>query len=157
MKIAACLLLLSLSLQFVLAQQHRTFFRIYNADGKKIGKGFIYNMTDTSILLTKKRSSERFTEIPAALIDIIKSRHSTAHRILITSLKAIGVVTLVGIAVIYVVKSANHPHYSQNSINNKGGETQSSGSVDIKPLKKYKVGGSIAQWKTQQLLLLPLM
>jgi hypothetical protein len=156
MKIAACLLLLSLSIQFVLAQQHRIFFRIYNANGKKIGKGFIYNMTDTSILLTKHRSSERFTEIPAASI-IIKSKRSTGHRILVITLKAIGVVTLVGIAVIYVVKSANNPHHSQSSINNKGGETQSSGSMDTKPLKKYKVGGSIEQWKTQQLLLLPLM
>ena len=78
------LLLLALNLfSSALQAQQKTFLRIFDLSGKKIGKGFLQSTTDSSIRLTKDSGMQEFS---VANIGFIKTKHSGGHTILISSL-----------------------------------------------------------------------
>ena len=63
--------------------QKRTFLRVYNIDGHKLAKGYLYNITDSSVLIFKDTIVK---EIIAKNIGYIKTRRSLGHNILIGAL-----------------------------------------------------------------------
>ena len=86
MKSIIGLVLLLLLFQSVNPQKP-AFFRVYNANGKKLNKGELFQLSDTSITLTRKNI---FVETPVSQIEVIKSKRTTGHRILITTLSIAG-------------------------------------------------------------------
>lgn len=82
------------------AQDHKKknkeiFIRIYNNDGDKIAKGKLQHVADTYILLMK---NDKRIEVPPNNIDIIKTKHSVGHSILVHASIGAGVFGLVGAA-----------------------------------------------------------
>jgi hypothetical protein len=71
--------------------QKQNFFRVYNIQGKKVNKGAIFQLSDTSVTLTRKNI---FTETPVSQIKVIKSRRTSGHRVLVTTLSVVGVAVL---------------------------------------------------------------
>jgi hypothetical protein len=69
--------------------QHSTFVRVYDLAGKKIGKGHVFAVTDTSLQLEAKPTPLNF---PVQRIGFIKTKRSGGNNVLIGS--AIGVSTL---------------------------------------------------------------
>jgi hypothetical protein len=147
MKRAICLLFLFVTLHFVNAQKP-TFLRVYNAHGKKINKGTIFETTDTSITLTRKNI---FTETPIVQIDVIKSKRTTGHRILITTLSVAGIAVLLAGA----VHSLSRPHgyYRTNTGNQVKKDPMGLRSKPPRPLKKYQVSNDTNTWRKQRILL----
>lgn len=143
-------LLLFGTLQFLQAQD-RTFVRIYNADGKKIEKGYLYNTTDSSVILQKGNS---YVEIPAAQIDVIKSKRSITNRIFTTALKVIVMIIAIAAIIIYIAMIISHPNLDVAS------NEKNSNHINIKhpkPQKEYKINNNLDTFKTQHLLLNQLM
>lgn len=149
-RLTAFFLLLFGTLQFLHAQD-RTFVRIYDADGKKIEKGYLYNTTDSSVILEKGKS---FVEIPATQIDIIKSKRSTTNRIFTTALKVIVIIIAIAAIIIYIAMIISRPHFGvpYNEKNNDHFNIK-----HPKPQKEYKINNSLETFKTQRLLLNRLM
>src|SRR5687767_7895479 len=133
MKRAICLLFLFVTLHFVNAQKP-TFLRVYNAHGKKINRGTIFETTDTSITLTRKNI---FTETPIAQIDVIKSKRTTGHRILITTLSVAGIAVLLAGAVHSLARP--HGYYTNTDKQQTKKNPMSLRSKPPRPLKKYQV------------------
>ena len=148
MKRAICLLFLFVTLHFVNAQKP-TFLRVYNAHGKKINKGTIFETTDTSITLTKKNI---FTETTIAQIDVIKSKRTTGHRILITTLSVAGIAVLLAGAVYSLSRPHGYYHTNTGKQQNKKDPMR----LRLKPprpLKKYQVSNDTNNWREQRILL----
>jgi len=59
----------------------KIFVRIYDLQGKKIGKGKVVSITDTSIQLT--RSQKKIEIIPVNNIGLIKTKRSEGHHVLV--------------------------------------------------------------------------
>lgn len=81
----------------VLAQNettsHNVFVRVYNLQNKKIGKGKILAITDSSIQLIRNKKIKKISVVD---IGVIKTKWSDGHNILIGT--AVGA-TIIGIAV----------------------------------------------------------
>lgn len=74
----------------------KVFVRVYNLQGKKIGKGKIITISPTSIQINSKLSPQlngnrELVEIPVDSIGTIKTKHSEGNNILVGA--AIGAVT----------------------------------------------------------------
>lgn len=132
--------------------QKPIFLRLYNSSGKKIDRGELFQMSDTSITLTRKNI---FTETPITKVELIKSKRTTGHRILITSLSVVGVAAIVA-GKIY---SLSQPTYGYRDFSNKGGKSNKLTRVPRRPrpLKKYEVKGDTEHWAKQRELLTRLM
>ncbi|MBX9781595.1 MAG: hypothetical protein K2X26_14715 [Chitinophagaceae bacterium] len=89
MKIIITMLMMLFS--FAVVAQHFSFIRIYNKAGRKINKGTIVSVTDSSIAL--KRGSV-ILNIPATDIGYIKTKHSTGNNILVASSISAGVLAI---------------------------------------------------------------
>lgn len=140
------LIFLLLVAQYIEAQKP-AFFRIYNSHGKKISKGSLFQLSDTSVTLTRKNT---FTEIPVSNIKVLKSKRTTAHRIVFTTLAVASVVALVAVAI-----NANSEHRNRNfnSTSHKHNPDLSTMGKPPKPYKKYVVNNDIETWKEQRRLL----
>ena len=125
--------------------QKTSFLRIYNSKGKKISKGRIFQLSDTSITLTRKN---RFVETPVAEINTIKSKRTTGHRILITTLSVVSVVAILAT----VAQSNQRGPANINSSSKKTPNLPIMGKP-AKPLKKYKVNNNLEDWQEQRKLL----
>lgn len=134
--------------------QKANFFRVYNLKGKKINKGEIFQLSDTSVTLTRRNM---FVETPISQIDVIKSKRTTGHRLLKTTLHVVG-------AAVFLVATAYALAHdgSRNGYINNGTNKQQTGSGKGKtlryktprPQKKYKVHGDIEKWQDQKKLLI---
>lgn len=72
-----------------------TFVRIYNMEGKKINKGTIYSISESSLQLTTKKG---ITEINLIDIGLIKTKHSEGNNILWGSTIGASTLALAGAA-----------------------------------------------------------
>lgn len=139
------LLLFLLPLAYVNAQEP-TFLRVYNAQGKKVNKGYLLYLSDTSITLTRKMTT--VTETPVSQIHLIKSKRTTAHRILVTTAVVAGIAV---VAAAFVVSSKNG---SGRGFLHPRGNRRKKEAVNpipiIKPYKRYKVDGNAQTWKDQR-------
>ena len=139
------LLLLFFPLAFANAQEP-VFLRVYNAQGKKINKGYLFYLSDTSITLTRKRTV--VTETNVSQIHIIKSKRTRGHRILVTTASVAGVAALVVIFV-WTNKSGS----GRGFFNSRGGHRKKESIKRFptpKPYKHYKVAGNVQNWKKQK-------
>lgn len=155
-KIICCHLLLLLCV-LQLAAQRPVFLRVYNMDGKKLGRGFIFKTTDSSIMLCRRPTGNMYKEIPASSISIIKSKHSVAGRIGIASLKVIGYASVVGIVIVAAVIAANNPEYFSRQ-NNTGTNNEKHPPRERYGIsqKKYIVNGNTGNWQAVKEQLSPL-
>ena len=150
MKITISLLLLFFSAQFTEAQEP-AFFRVYNTHGKKVNKGSVFELSDTSLTLTRKNI---FVETTVPEIDIIKSKRTTGHRIMITTLKVVGVAFFLAATAFSL--SGDGP---RNGTINSGGKKKSHdgnskpSEKPPRPPKKYKVNADVEKWQEQRKLL----
>jgi hypothetical protein len=144
---------LNLVFLFLLLQlnhaQKPTFLRLYDSHGKKINRGELFETTDTSLVLTRKNI---FTETPVTKINVIKSKRTTSHRILITALKIAGA----AIFLVATVYNLSRPGYSYSTIdNNNKSKSQSPKKIMRTPKaeKKYEINQDAEKWKKQRALL----
>lgn len=139
-------LLLIFPLAFANAQQ-ATFLRVYNTKGEKINRGYLFQLTDTSITLTRKR--EIFTETPVSEINFIKSKRTTGHRILVTTASVVGVVAIV----VVIVWANKNGHGSRPGFFNSSRRKKNESVKPVpppKPFKRYEVGGNTQTWEQQK-------
>ena len=57
--------------------QNKLFIRIYNFEGRKIAKGYVYKTTDSTIMF----DSRKHAEIKYSQIYFIRTKHSFGHNI----------------------------------------------------------------------------
>ncbi len=145
MKSIISLLILLFLLQSAPAQK-TNFFRVYNLQGKKVNKGAIFQLSDTSITLTRKNI---FTETPVAQIKVIKSKITTGHRIMVTTLSVVGVAVLFVGAIYNLAQSDG----SDNTGNKSGSNNKTRMGKPPRPQKKYRVNGDTGMWKEQRKVL----
>ena len=98
-------LLLLFLVRFAGAQKP-AFFRVYNAEGKKVNKGTLYEFSDTSVTLTRRN---QFVETHLSQIDVIKSKRTTGHRVMKTTLIVMGAAVFL-VAAVYAL-SRGGPGY----------------------------------------------
>ena len=72
-----------------------TFVRVYNLEGKKIGKGKVFTVSDT--LLTLRKNS-KYINLRPIDIGFIKSKHSAGHNVLMGSIVGGGTMAILGAA-----------------------------------------------------------
>ncbi|HEX7905308.1 MAG TPA: hypothetical protein VF487_15655 [Chitinophagaceae bacterium] len=89
--ITAVLLLLA---AYAIAQQG-TFVRVYNEAGQKTHKGYLLQITDTSLTISL---NEENIEVPVSQITTIKLRRSFGHTLGITMLIGAGSMAILGAA-----------------------------------------------------------
>src|SRR6185436_11850757 len=83
------IVLLLLLFSFInLTAQKKTFLRIYDMAGKKIGKGYLVGTTDSTIIL---KSSDQIKIFSSSLIGTIKTKRSVGHTALVVGGIAAGV------------------------------------------------------------------
>jgi hypothetical protein len=85
------LLIIALTLSFsICAQRHitfgKTFIRVYDIRGKKVGKGKIIAISET--ILSLKRGGN-YIELPVSNIGLIKTKHAAGNNLLVGA--AIGI------------------------------------------------------------------
>src|SRR5688572_17085038 len=93
MKQLLCICILSL-IVFSADAQKRTFIRVFDLNGKKISKGFIHDMSDSSITVLDNKNREVI--IPAGMVGTLKLRRSFGHTVLVSTVIAGATFTVVG-------------------------------------------------------------
>jgi hypothetical protein len=144
MKRIFCLLLF-FPLAFANAQES-VFLRVYSSNGKKINKGYLLYLSDTSITLTRNRIV--VTETHVSQINLIKSKRTAGHRIMVTTATVVGVAALV-VAIVWSNKNGSRPRFFNSGSGRKKKETIEPMAIP-KPFKKYKVGGDVQTWQHQK-------
>lgn len=71
------------------------FVRVYNLEGEKIGKGKIFTVKDTMLILKK---NNKYINFKPTNIGFIKSKHSTGHNVLMGSIVGGGTMAILGAA-----------------------------------------------------------
>ncbi len=150
MKSIISLLLLFFLVQFAEAQKP-AFFRVYNSHGKMVNKGSVFELSDTSLTLTRRNI---FVETPVEEINVIKSKRTTGHRALIITLKVVGVVFFLAATAYSLAQDGPRT----GTINSGGNKSQSGNSKSPlhktpRPQKKYKVNTDVEKWQEQRKLL----
>jgi len=90
MKIITLVLLILLSNNIY--SQKSIFVRVYDLAGKKVNKGHVLNITDTSLQLEGKSP----VDIPVDSIGSIKTKHSAGNNLLIGSIIGASSVAIIG-------------------------------------------------------------
>ncbi len=117
------------------------FVRVYDLQGKKINKGKILSISETSLQLNRKG------EIPVGSIGLIKMRRSIGHNILVGA--SIGA-TITGLLVAVLGDNGDVGAVGLIAIATVGGAA--SGALDgidflSKKPKSYEINGDKVKWK----------
>src|ERR1044071_4020910 len=89
-----CIALLIL-LGYNTSAQKAIFVRVYNLAGKKIARGTVFAITDTSLQIKGEKS---LPAIPVSNIGSIRTKHSAGNNILIGSLLGTSTMAIIGTA-----------------------------------------------------------
>ena len=147
----ACLFLLFSSIQFVNAQR-TPFMRVYNSSGKKLSKGFLFDSTDTSLILSKGNSGKKFMETPVTNIELIKTKRTISRRIVNTTLSVVGFVVVITATI--ASSGQNGRNYNRSGRNNSDRNSEPDKiSTPPKPLNRYVVKSDPETWQKQRVLL----
>jgi len=71
-----------LALTLVANSQKTIFLRVFDETGKKIQKGFLRSVSDSSLTI---QNGEKITEVPVSNISVIKVKRSFGHTVAISS------------------------------------------------------------------------
>lgn len=80
--ILICISFLLMANGFSQNSNKNTFIRVFNLEGKKIGKGYVYSINDDILILTK---GKKRLEIEANEVGKIKTKRSGGHNVLMGS------------------------------------------------------------------------
>ncbi|HLG38023.1 MAG TPA: hypothetical protein VI461_00095 [Chitinophagaceae bacterium] len=86
---------IALLLAFTSQSQTKTFIRIFDETGRKINKGFLTDVSDSSLTIFFEKKT---IQVPVSRIANIKLRRSWGHTILVTSAILAGAGAIIGIA-----------------------------------------------------------
>jgi hypothetical protein len=150
MKIIIAVLLMLFSL--AVAAQHFSFIRVYNKAGKKINKGTIISITDSSLVL---KQGYKTIDILATDIGYIKTKHSEGNNILVASSVSAGILAIFLAATAEPNKMLGYSAGTGAAIGIISGAPLGAvmGGITIlfKNSKTFIINGDIHQWKKFQL------
>lgn len=145
MKIITLMFLISLTCSCF--AQKSTFVRVYDLSGKKINRGHVLSVTDSSLQLKRKPAP---INISVRSIGLIKTKHSAGNNVLFGSI--VGVTSMVTFAV------ANNQGYTTGQEVGVGtlvglplGAAIGGLTVLLKNSKSYLIEGDATKWKAFQL------
>lgn len=150
MKILTVVLLIAFSCN-VFAQK-TMYVRIYNFEGKKINKGHVVMVTDTSLQL---RGDKETVNIPVKSIGLIKTKRSAGNNVLVGSI--IGVVTAAIIGVVTADPDAMIVSITAEEgaaigaiLGLPAGAAIGGLTILSKKSKLYRINGNLTNWKEFQ-------
>ncbi|WP_047245640.1 hypothetical protein [Maribacter thermophilus] len=133
------------------------FVRVYDLEGKKVGRGKIYSITETSLQLYRK---EVFFEIPVSNIGSIRTKRSAGNNILVGA--ATGATSMAVLGAATADPNATFFAYSVGEGAGAGallGATLGAGiggiTVLFKNSKSYEISGDKVKWKAFKEMILP--
>jgi len=132
--------------------QKPAFFRVYNSEGKKVNKGALFEFSDTSVTLTRRN---QFVETHLSQIDVIKSKRTTGHRVMKTTLVVVGAAVFL-VATVYALAHSGSRYGTIDpggAGKSKPGGLQHPRGKPPRPQKKYKVNSDVEKWQEQRKLL----
>ena len=146
-----CLFSLFFTFQFLHAQR-TPFMRVYNSSGKKVSKGFLFDTTDTSLILSKGNSGKKFIETQVGNIELIKTKRSITRRIVNTTLSVVGFAVVITAAI--ASSGQNGRNYNRSGRNNANENNDPNKiSKPPKPLNRYVINNDQETWQKQRVLL----
>jgi outer membrane lipoprotein SlyB len=134
---------------------HNVFVRVYDLQNKKIGKGKILAITESSIQLIRGR--KKIDTIPASNIGLIKTKRSGGHNVLLGA--AAGAV-IIGVSIASDTNEDNAFFSVEGDI--LGGAIMG-GTVGVvlggitglsKNVVTYEINGEMAKWKAFEIMML---
>ena len=137
-----------ISLNYSIYAQKSIFVRVYDLSGKKINKGHVLKVTDTSLQLKGKSAPI----ISVRSIGSIKTKHSAGNNILIGS--------IVGASSMVILTLAGDQGYTNGQEVGVGillglplGAAIGSLTILFKNSKSYLIEGDATKWKAFQLMI----
>jgi hypothetical protein len=88
-------LMFLISISYNMYAQKSIFVRVFDLSGKKINKGHVFTVTDTSLQLKGKSVP---VNIPVRSIGFIKTKHSAGNNVLIGSIVGVSSLAILGVA-----------------------------------------------------------
>lgn len=120
----------------------KQFLRVFDLHGKKIAAGFLYQTTDSSIIL--KRFGE-YREVPASRIGVIKTGRSTVRTVFIILLVLPLIILFIIFLIDSIARSIRRGDSNTHTDNNKTYE---------EPMPSiYEINGSMENWNKQRTIL----
>ncbi len=152
MKTLIILLVLSLSLNCIAqdnSQPKKIFLRVFNAEGKKIAKGKLLHITDSTITLQRNKKT---TEIVFEDIGIIKTKHSLGNNVLTGAVIGAGSIGILGAATSsdsgFVQYTGAEGFGVGSLIGAPLGEAAGAVTSIFKNVEVFEISGNIENWKT---------
>lgn len=129
-------------------ENSNVFVRVYNLQGKKIGKGKILSISDMSLQLNKKVAS---VEIPANSIGSIKTRRSAGHNVIAGTVIGASTMAILGAATAdpdsFLGWSAGEGAAGGAFIGGTVGAAIGGITILFKNSKSYEINGDLEKWK----------
>ena len=128
------------------------FVRVYNLEGKKINKGIVFTVTDTTLQL--KRNG-RYENILFNSIGLIKTKHSEGHNVLMGSVIGASSMALLGAASAdpdawIFGYSAVEGAAAGGVLGGISGAVIGGITILFKNSKSYLINGDLSKWKAFQ-------
>ena len=128
------------------------FVRVYNLEGKKINKGIVFTVTDTTLQL--KRNG-RHENILFSSIGLIKTKHSEGHNVLMGSVIGASSMALLGAAsadpdAMIFGYSAGEGAAAGGVLGGISGAAIGGITILFKNSKSYLINGDLSKWKAFQ-------
>ena len=127
------------------------FVRVYNLEGKKINKGIVFTVTDTTLQL--KRNG-RHENILFSNIGLIKTKHSEGHNVLMGSVIGASSMALIGAASAdpdaFLGWTAGEGAAAGGVIGGISGAAIGGITILFKNSKSYLINGDLSKWKAFQ-------
>ncbi|NEW78161.1 MAG: hypothetical protein GZ086_01800 [Gelidibacter sp.] len=130
-------------------EKTKAFVRVYDLQGKKIGKGKILSISDTSLQLNRKVAS---AEIPVNSIGSIKTKRSAGHNVLKGAVIGASTMAILGAATAnpddwFLAYSAGEGVAVGAVFGGAGGAAIGGITILFKNSKSYEINGDLKKWK----------
>lgn len=126
----------------------KAFVRVYDLQGKKIGKGKILSISDTSLQLNRKVAS---AEIPVNSIGSIKTKRSAGHNVLVGTAIGASTMAILGAATAdpdsFLGWSAGEGAAGGAFLGGTAGAVIGGITILFKNSKSYEINGDLEKWK----------
>ena len=125
------------------------FVRVYNLQGKKIGKGKILSISETSLQLNRNRKS---VKIPVRSIGSIKTKHSAGNNVLVGAATGATTMAILGTATAdpgagILAYTAGEGAAAGALLGGTAGAAIGGITILFKNSKSYEINGDMEKWK----------